>query len=188
MNDTEKKPPQRAQSGPQARRKPSPMNQHRKPQRSPQRATRAFIRTCSRSLSSMRKDLHRTDVQFRAAFRARHGSIETEMQMNNEYALAPEISRSFQGRWRQRRGHRKRRAGSNAPERFQQDHQRGQKFFNRHGLLRSPARWWRRECFKLAQATFTPVPFWLDMTATEITAWIEDINAATAEQKNQKAR
>lgn len=25
-------------------------------------------------------------------------SIETEMQMNNEYALAPEISRSFQGK------------------------------------------------------------------------------------------
>jgi len=26
------------------------------------------------------------------------------------------------------------------------------------------------------------------MPVTEITAWIEDINAATAEQKNQKAR
>jgi hypothetical protein len=55
-------------------------------------------------------------------------------------------------------------------------------FFNRHGLLKSPAKWWRRECFKLAQATYTPVPFWLDMNMTEITAWIEDINAA-AKQK-----
>lgn len=56
MNDTEKKTTTEGAERPQARRKPSPMdNQHRKPQRSPQRATRAFIRTCSRSLSSMRE-------------------------------------------------------------------------------------------------------------------------------------
>ena len=48
--------------------------------------------------------------------------------------------------------------------------------------MKIPAKWWRRECFKLAQATYTPVPFWLDMNMTEITAWIEDINAA-AKQK-----
>lgn len=29
-------------------------------------------------------------------------SIETEMQMNNEYCLAPEVSRSFRRKWRQR--------------------------------------------------------------------------------------
>lgn len=34
----------------------------------------------------------------------------------------------------------------------------------------------------LEDQTYTPVPFWLDMNMTEITAWIEDINAA-AKQK-----
>lgn len=69
---------------------------------------------------------------------------------------------------------------------LQQDHERGKKFFNRHGLLKGPARWWRRECFKLAQATFTPVNFWLDMNTTEITAWIREINAVTAEQRQRE--
>ena len=34
----------------------------------------------------------------------------------------------------------------------------------------------------MSRASHTPVPFWLDMNMTEITAWIEDINAA-AKQK-----
>ena len=56
MNDTEKKTTTEGAERPAgAAEVASPMNQHRKPQRSPQRATRAFIRTCSRSLSSMRE-------------------------------------------------------------------------------------------------------------------------------------
>ena len=96
-------------------------------------------------------------------------SIETEMQMNNEYCLAPEVSRSFQAKMAAKAAG----IGSDVLDAMPI------KDFN---LLKSPAKWWRRECFKLAQATYTPVPFWLDMNMTEITAWIEDINAA-AKQK-----
>ena len=38
----------------------------------------------------------------------------------------------------------------------------------------------------MAQATFTPVNFWLDMNTTEITAWIREINAVTAEQRQRE--
>ncbi len=130
MNDTEKKPPQRAQSGPagaaeavthepaqEAAEKPAEGN------------TGVYTHVFKKPFEYEGKTYTELTFNFERLSGRDMVSIETEMQMNNEYALAPEISRSFSREdGGKGRGHRKRRAGSNAPERFQQDHQRGQKF------------------------------------------------------------
>lgn len=43
--------------------------------------------------------------------------------------------------------------------------------------------WFRKQAYGLAAATFTPIPFWLEMTPGELEVWIRDINA---EQKKNK--
>lgn len=38
----------------------------------------------------------------------------------------------------------------------------------------------------MAQASFTGVPFWLNMTVSEFALWIKDANAVEAERKKNK--
>jgi hypothetical protein len=37
----------------------------------------------------------------------------------------------------------------------------------------------------MAQATYTPISFWVEMTHSEFTAWIREVNAAAAEDKRR---
>lgn len=47
----------------------------------------------------------------------------------------------------------------------------------------NPGKQLRQVSFKLAQATFTPVPFWLSLTVSELLRWIQDINEASKKEK-----
>ena len=65
----------------------------------PVQADAGVIRTRSRSLSSTQaKPITTLTFDFEKMTGRDMVSIETEMQMNNEYCLAPEVSRSFQAK------------------------------------------------------------------------------------------
>jgi len=43
----------------------------------------------------------------------------------------------------------------------------------------------RKESFRLAKATYTPISFWVSLTISELMAWIDDINKAAEEDKRR---
>lgn len=47
-------------------------------------------------------------------------------------------------------------------------------------------KWIRRQCLVMAQNTYTPVQFWVEMPLTELAEWIESNNDLIKERERKK--
>lgn len=54
--------------------------------------------------------------------------------------------------------------------------------------IASPARFIKKQAYRLARASYTPVPFWLDMTIKELFRWIAIANEVDAEDEAEAKR
>lgn len=44
----------------------------------------------------------------------------------------------------------------------------------------------RRQCLLLSRITYTPIPFWLDLTLVELSEWIKEQNRIAKEMEQER--
>ena len=112
-------------------------------------------------------------------------AVEQELADMNKYVLSPEISSAFQCILAAK-------AAGVASDEIRRlpvpDYMKIKGFFNCCGLLKikEPAKFIRKQIYKMSRASHTPVPFWLKMPIRRLFAWIETINEVEKEEAEER--
>lgn len=116
-------------------------------------------------------------------------AVEQELADQNKYALSPEISSAFQCILAAKAA----RVASDEIRRlpvgdYMKIKNKARDFFNCCGLLKikEPAKFIRKQIYKMSRASHTPVPFWLQMPIRRLFAWIETINEVEKEEAEEQ--